>query len=180
MLLFPTLHKVICECVLSFKLLTASRTYKHHISSLTFYIYYIIFFYKNQERFFKAVFGPVDRKPASCAITPKVRRAHRTTHYRMAAFKPTFEVFRDLPLGSIQENSYFGCPSWTRTNKTRVRAERFTISLRGNIYQLGVPHFYRPICWVRRLVRRWLGWMDLNHRIQESKSWALPLGDTPI
>ena len=51
MLLFPTLHKVICECVLSFKLLAASRTYKHHISSLTFYIYYIIFFYKNQERF---------------------------------------------------------------------------------------------------------------------------------
>ena len=51
--------------------------------------------------------GQAIRKPASCVITPKVRRAHRTTHYRMATSKPTFEVFRDLPLGSIQENSYF-------------------------------------------------------------------------
>ena len=26
----------------------------------------------------------------------------------------------------------------------------------------------------------WLGWPDLNRRMQESKSCALPLGDTPI
>ena len=25
-----------------------------------------------------------------------------------------------------------------------------------------------------------LGWMDLNHRMQESKSCALPLGDSPL
>ena len=27
---------------------------------------------------------------------------------------------------------------------------------------------------------RWLGWMDLNHRMSESESDALPLGYTPI
>ena len=54
--------------------------------------------------------GQAIRKPASCVITPKVRRAHRTTHYRMATSKPTFEVFRDLPLGSIQKHSYFMAP----------------------------------------------------------------------
>ena len=26
----------------------------------------------------------------------------------------------------------------------------------------------------------WLGWLDLNQRMRESKSRALPLGDTPI
>ena len=67
-------------------------------SFLTFYKYYIIFFYKNQERFFKAVFNQVNRKPASCAITLRVRRAHRTAHYRMAASKPTFEVFSEIYL----------------------------------------------------------------------------------
>ena len=28
--------------------------------------------------------------------------------------------------------------------------------------------------------RKWLGWMDLNHRMAESESAALPLGDTPV
>ena len=27
---------------------------------------------------------------------------------------------------------------------------------------------------------RWQGWLDLNQRVQESKSCALPLGDTPV
>ncbi len=26
----------------------------------------------------------------------------------------------------------------------------------------------------------WLGWLDSNQRMRESKSRALPLGDTPI
>lgn len=30
------------------------------------------------------------------------------------------------------------------------------------------------------LPRTWLGWLDLNQRMWESKSHALPLGDTPI
>ena len=29
-------------------------------------------------------------------------------------------------------------------------------------------------------VLRWLGWLDLNQRMPESKSGALPLGDSPI
>ena len=95
--------------IIGLKLIITDRTYIHRLSfPFTFiYIYYIIFFYKNQKRFFKAVFDLADRKPASCVITPKVRRAHRTTHYRIATSKPTFEVFRDLPLGSVQKNSYF-------------------------------------------------------------------------
>jgi hypothetical protein len=72
---------------LSNGLLQVGQIYIGIISSLDLYKYYIIFFYKNQERFSKAVFGLVDRKPASCVMTPKVRRTHRTTHYRMATFK---------------------------------------------------------------------------------------------
>ena len=67
----------------------------------------------------------------------------------------------------------FGDPAGTRTPDLRLK--------RALLYQLS--YWVSFIC-ARRMAGRgreaWLGWLDSNQRMRESKSRALPLGYTPI
>ena len=46
--------------------------------------------------------------------------------------------------------------------------------------QIIIKEIYAIIMYIFSFKLYWLGWQDLNLRMPESKSGALPLGDTPI
>ena len=61
-------------------------------------------------------------------------------------------------------------------------AHRRGISLYTSIFKLGLSWDYikKADKNTRFCLLFWLGWLDLNQRMTESESVALPLGDTPI
>ncbi len=61
-------------------------------------------------------------------------------------------------------------------------AHRRGISLYTSIFKLGLSWDYIKKAGknTRFCLLFWLGWLDLNQRMTESESVALPLGDTPI
>ena len=66
---------------------------------------------------------------------------------------------------------FFGAPSGIRTPDTLLK--------RQVLYRLSL----RSVCYKNRPcgpVYIWQGWLDSNQRMRESKSLALPLGDTPV
>ena len=109
----------------------------------------------------------------------------------MAAFKPTFEVFRDLPLGSIQENSYFmAAPRGLEPRNPESESGVLPIRLKGNINEVALRSalFNRTYSLLLSTRRAYIcssitgvaGGERIELPPKESKSFELPLFEPPI
>lgn len=78
-----------------------------------------------------------------------------------------------------------GCPQQlgaVMTSCTSIHAVSFEINLIGGPLEQkpSGPIVYRRHTMPVLATHRWLWWLDLNQRMAESKSAALPLGDTTV
>ena len=125
--LSPTLGHMFDENFFSIKLLITSRTYIHRLflSFQPLYIYYIIFFLKNQifgeGPLFPLPLRPVAQNTFRFLVRLTANLPHVLLHQRSAVriapliigwllSKPTFEVFQRFTLDSIQDTPTFGSP----------------------------------------------------------------------
>ena len=124
---FPTSRHMLDKNIFLVKWFIASRTYIHRFS-LSFqplYIYYIIFFLKNQifgeGSLFPLPLRPVAQNTFRFLARLTANLPHVLLHQRSAVriapliigwllSKPTFEVFQRFTLGSIQDTPTFGSP----------------------------------------------------------------------